>query len=46
MEKAKKTKGFVKKIAMYIAKSDANTACPYISYQPPMPDSIKKLRKF
>jgi hypothetical protein len=46
VEKVKRPKDLVKKIAMYIAKADANAACPCISYQPLMPDSVKKLRKF
>ncbi|MBQ2882233.1 MAG: cyclic lactone autoinducer peptide [Alphaproteobacteria bacterium] len=46
MKKTKMTKNLVKKVAMYVAKADANAACPCITYQPKMPDSVKKLRKF
>lgn len=46
MEKTKKTKDLVKKIAIHVAKADANVACPWISYQPKMPNSVKKLREF
>ena len=35
----------VEKIAIKVAKMDANTACPCISYQPELPKAVKKLRK-
>lgn len=34
------------KIATKIATIDANTACPYITFQPHKPDEVKRLRKF
>lgn len=46
MKKTKMVKDLAKKVAMYVAKADANAACPCITYQPKMPDSVKKLRKF
>jgi cyclic lactone autoinducer peptide len=33
-------------ISIKIATIDANTACPYITYQPQKPDKVKQLRKF
>ena len=36
----------IEKIAFKIAAEDANSACPCISYQPKLPKSVKKLRKF
>lgn len=35
----------VEKIAIKVAKTDANTACSCISYQPKLPEAVKKLRK-
>ena len=47
MKKGKKIfQNVVEKIAIKIAKVDANTACPCISYQPKLPEAVKKLRKF
>jgi len=34
------------KLAVSVAKMEANSACPYISYQPQKPEAVKKLRKF
>lgn len=31
--------------ALCIAVVQANAACPYFTYQPELPDSVKKLRK-
>lgn len=46
-ENMKKAVGkIVEKIAVSIAKTEANTACPYLSYQPSKPDAVKKMRKF
>lgn len=46
MKKGQKIfQGTVEKIAIKIAKMDANTACPCISYQPELPKAVKKLRK-
>lgn len=36
----------IEKMAVSIAKAEANAACPYISYQPSKPDAVKKMRKF
>ena len=40
----------VKKAIAYLAKKsasvEANTACPYIGFQPKEPQAVKKLRKF
>jgi cyclic lactone autoinducer peptide len=33
-------------IAKKVTTVSANTACPFLLYQPKMPDSVKKLRKF
>lgn len=41
-----KMQRIIKMIAIKVAKMDANTACPCITYQPKMPDAVKKLRKF
>lgn len=47
MKKGKKVfQNVAEKIAIKIAKVDANTACPCISYQPKLPEAVKKLRKF
>ncbi len=46
MKKDKKALSIVKKIAIRVARADANAACPCISYQPKMPDAVKKMRKF
>ena len=46
MKKGKKVfQDAVEKIAIKVAKMDANTACPCISYQPELPKAVKKLRK-
>lgn len=33
-------------IARKVAEIDANTACPWIGYQPQLPKTANKLRKF
>lgn len=38
-------KGIMEKVAIRIAISDANTACPFISYQPKLPEAVKKMKK-
>lgn len=38
--------GVIAKMALEEAKKGANSACLGIAYQPNVPDSIKKLRKF
>ena len=42
----KKLRNLINKIAIKIATMEANTACPCITYQPKVPESVKKLRKF
>lgn len=37
---------FVGLFALVIAAVQANVACPYLSYQPELPESVKKLRRF
>lgn len=32
--------------ARKITSIDVNTACPYIGYQPTLPETAKKMRKF
>ncbi|MDR1550088.1 MAG: cyclic lactone autoinducer peptide [Hungatella sp.] len=32
--------------AIMIAVIEANSPCPFLTYQPEKPDSVKKLRKF
>lgn len=32
-------------LAKKAAKRDANTCCPYITYQPKLPEAVKKLKK-
>ena len=39
-------KNVVEKLAFRIAIADANTTCSCISYQPIVPQSVKKLREF
>lgn len=38
-------KNIIERAAIKIAKSDANTACPFISYQPKLPEAVGKLKK-
>lgn len=46
MKNKKITKKLLEKIAIKVAMADANATCPCINYQPKMPKSVKKLRKF
>ncbi len=46
MNKEKSMKKLVEAVALKIALRDANTVCPFITYQPTVPKSVKKLRKF
>lgn len=47
MKKENKTiKNLVEKLAVKIAAAEANAACPFITYQPKLPQSVKSLRKF
>lgn len=45
MNTKKVIKKWVENIAIKVATADANTACPYITYQPKLPEAVKKLRK-
>lgn len=40
----------IKRTVVYLVKKsasmEANTACPFIGYQPKEPKAVKKLRKF
>lgn len=46
MKKENKIKKLIEKVAIMVAISDANAACPCIHYQPKLPETVKKLRKF
>lgn len=46
MSKKDKLKKLLEKAAIKVATTDANQACPYYIYQPKLPESVKKLRKF
>lgn len=46
VEKKKFLRKVVEKAAYKMAALEANTACPFIGYQPQAPKSVKKLRKF
>ncbi len=46
MKKEKLIKSIIEKAAIKIATMDANSTCPCISYQPIVPKSVNKLRKF
>ena len=42
----KKVVEYGKKVIGKLAKTiDANTTCPFLGYQPDLPDSVKKLGK-
>lgn len=43
--KKQKNKILVEKVSIIIAQMDANSTCTCISYQPKLPDSVKKLNK-
>lgn len=36
----------IAKAALAVAKVNANSTCPYTFYQPKIPKTVKKLRKF
>jgi len=42
----KKVNDVASKAAFGVAKSSANTACGLFIHQPPLPEKVKKLRKF
>lgn len=46
MKKERIIKKLIETIAIKVAISDANAACPCITYQSKMPKAVKKLRKF
>lgn len=33
-------------LALTVATVNANVCCPWLNYQPPVPEDVKKLRKF
>ena len=35
----------IRRLAILAAKVDANTSCPYIIYQPKMPDAVEKMSR-
>lgn len=41
-----KVLSMVSKVAMGTAKKTANSACMFFGYQPKLPESVSKLRKF
>lgn len=46
-KKVKKACGkLIKKAAMRIASAEVNSACPFITYQPKLPEKAKELRRF
>ncbi len=44
--KKKKVQEIFKKVAIKVAKADANATCPCITYQAQLPDAVKKMRNF
>ena len=38
--------GYIGKAAISVSKIEANSSCPYLSYQLKKPDAVKRLRKF
>lgn len=36
----------ISKAALAVAKVNANSTCPFLFYQPKVPKTVKKLRKF
>lgn len=47
MHRIKKSiKRIVANVAKKSATMEANTACPFMNYQPEEPKAVKKLRKF
>ncbi len=45
-EMEKKVLNVVSKLAMGTAKKTANSACVFLGYQPKLPQSVNKLKKF
>lgn len=46
MKSKKVVRKLIETIAIKVAIADANATCPCINYQPKMPKTVKKLRKF
>ena len=46
MKKTKVVDKVIKKAAYRMAEISANQVCTYFFYQPKLPESVKKLRKF
>jgi cyclic lactone autoinducer peptide len=44
--KTKLINSVIAKIALAVTKANVNTTCPYSLYQPKLPETAKKLRKF
>lgn len=45
MSKKNAVKKMLEVVAIKIATRDANVACPYLTYQPTLPEAVKKLKK-
>jgi cyclic lactone autoinducer peptide len=45
-EMENKVLAVVSKVAMKTAKKTANSACVFLGYQPKLPQSVNKLKKF
>ena len=45
MKKVNKFKKVIEKIAIKAASSNVNETCSWITYQPKVPESVKKLKK-
>lgn len=43
---SKKCGSMLAEMARKVTTTSANTACPFLTYQPRLPESAKKLRKF
>jgi cyclic lactone autoinducer peptide len=43
---SKAMNSIIAKIALVVTKANINSTCPYTLYQPKLPKSAKKLRKF
>ena len=46
MKKNNVTKKVMENVAVKVATADANAACPFITFQPKLPQAVKKMRKF
>ncbi|MDR0918847.1 MAG: cyclic lactone autoinducer peptide [Oscillospiraceae bacterium] len=45
-KETKKVNRLIAKVALAVAKVNANSTCPYFTHQPKLPEAAKKLRKF